>query len=73
VLCDILLLICAYSQGKAKKGRLPRVPRQGHSGKFFLRKGTHSSASAWEGALGEEVFKKQLSSPSVALEEEDFF
>jgi hypothetical protein len=48
-----LLLICAYSQGKRKKRDFPT------RGSFFLKKKTHSSPSAREGALGEGYFFKK--------------
>jgi hypothetical protein len=57
---------------KPKKGGFPECLGRGTWGSFFFKKDPFSP-ECLEGALREEVFKKQLSSLSVALGEEDFF
>jgi hypothetical protein len=48
------IYICSVCHKEKQKKRLPRVPRQGHSGEVFLKKGEILFPSAWDGALGEE-------------------
>jgi hypothetical protein len=71
----LLLLICAYPQGKEKKAsppgegffkkRIHSSPREGALGEGYLKKQKGASPSAREGALGEGYFKKQRELPRV--------
>jgi hypothetical protein len=66
----LIIYICSVCHKEKQKKRLPRVPRQGHSGEvFFLKKrGKYSSRVLGMGHSGKRINKKnQISSPSVAL------
>jgi hypothetical protein len=73
---DVDLYICLLChKEKQKKKSFPKCLSRGTRGRVvFLKSGTYSSPSAWDGSLGEEDFlKKSNFSSSVALREEDFY